>query len=114
MSDTGRTASNTGYVIIGYVEGSVAFPDRPDWDGSLGLVGGEDVCAERRTFRSTNEAARWVKNVLDGTIKPRWTPFGELLVKYVGPRWGDGYVIVQDRYGNELHRWWTSDGVTWK
>jgi hypothetical protein len=91
--------------IRGVVEGNVMFPDHPDRTGGLGLVGGEDVQAQRRTFRSPTEAARWCEDVLAGTVKPRWTAYGDLLPGYTGPYWSGAFIVAETADGTTLKRW---------
>lgn len=91
--------------IRGVVEGSIHFPSAPEHVGHGGLVGGEDVQAQRRSFRSPTEAARWCEKVLTGAVEPRWTAYGNVLEGHTGPYWSGAWVVAEDGYGNTLKRW---------
>ena len=79
--------------ITGRVYGVVKFPENPEYEGHLGLVGGEDVCVTRTTFRSIGEAMTWCRKVLDGKIKsPHWIAEGKLLDPYTEPTWSTARV----------------------
>jgi hypothetical protein len=95
------------------VDGFVRFPDRPEHQGHLGLVGGEDVKAERASFRSTTEAARWAESVLDGTVRPRWKPHGPVVGAHTPPEWQSARIVAEDEHGNTL-RSWTLRGGQWQ
>jgi hypothetical protein len=94
-----------GWRVRGVVEGIILFPDAPEHEGHLGLVGGEDVQAQRRSFRSPTEAARWCERVLSGDLSPRWTAAGPLLDGHTPPQWNSAFVVLEDTYGNQEKRW---------
>lgn len=81
-----------GWIITASVDGVIRFPEHPEHEGSLGLCGGEDVSARRRSFRSVGEAMTWARSVLDGDVAPRWTAYGELLSPHEKPAWSSARV----------------------
>lgn len=101
--------------IIAVVRGNVSFPDHPEHEGRLGLVGGEDVYGTRDTFRSIGEAMTWARGVLDGVHRPRRVlAHGPLLPDAVGPRWTAAEVSVESP--GQVHATFTTDGAgarTW-
>lgn len=103
-------------VVVGRVFGYVRFPEHPEHQGFYGLVGGEDASAERASFRSVNEAARWCRRVLAGEIKPRWTVAGDLLTPHTGPSWsGEAQIQWHDQWTDTIKTWWSRDsGKTWE
>jgi hypothetical protein len=98
-----------GWTIKGQVRGNVMFPDHPDHMGGWGLCGGEDISAERSTFRSVGEAMTWCRQILDGLRHPRtWTPAGELLKPRTEPRWYEATVTATPGRGSV-----DIDDLTW-
>ena len=75
----------------------------PNWSGSLLSSGGEDVYAERTTFRSVNEAARWGERVLDRKIKPRWRPSSHSTIDHPHGPVDVGFAVIAyvDETGDE-------------
>lgn len=102
-----------GVEIVGAVRGTIHYPEHPDHEGGWGIVGGDDVTAERRSFRSVNEAARWCRKVLRGETKPRWTAAGNLLTPHTPPRWDEAWVTVTDLFTTERVAWFSHDGDDW-
>lgn len=87
-------------IVSAEVLGTVHFPDHPEHQGAGGLIGGEDVMAERRTFASPGQAMTWARKVLDGDLTPRGLyPAGDLLEPHSPPCWQEARVRV--RYGGE-------------
>lgn len=96
------------------VYGIVRFPEHPEHEGAHGLVGGEDVTAERRTFASAGQAMTWARKVLDGTTRPRVIPAGDLLEPHEGPCWNEARVYYHSPIDDDLPAWLTYSGRrTW-
>lgn len=95
--------------ITGRVSGVVMFPDHPEHEGRWGLNGGEDVIAERSTFRSIGEAMTWCRKVLDGKVMPQWWAPGEIPATHDEPYWQSARVTVtsNDPYNDDPDDpWW--------
>lgn len=103
------------WAITGRVRGAITFPEHPQHVGEWGLVGGEDVWAERHTFRSLTEAARWCERILRGEAsRPRWRTDGPILDPYTAPRWSTAEIIAssaEDDHDDIAYRW---NGKNWE
>lgn len=101
--------------IRGLVQGVIHFPEAPDHEGVMGVIGGEHVWTERRTFHSTGEAARWCERILRGeSTKPRWKPYGPVLDPYTPPQWTSASISAISAtpgVDDALYRW---NGHTWE
>jgi hypothetical protein len=105
----------SGWIIEGVVRGFVKFPDHPDHEGALGLVGGEDVMASRR-FRSVGEAMTWCRKVLNEQVTPRKiAAWGDLLEPRTEPGWHEAEVVASNPWHYDVDDLrWSTDGCDWR